>query len=489
MYVSRAAPRTDCIHLKNLMDELFEGYSPEVLPRCNPLDSVQVQLGLAVRQIVELNEPMQILETNTWVRMVWNDCQLTWNATETGIKNIAVPYRRVWVPDITLYDNAQNALGGLQQYRPNVYPNGDVYYNFPSVIRSLCKVDVTYFPFDTQVCKLQFGSWSYHGWDLNLTGMTSAADISMFVSNGEWDIIGVPAERNEIKYTCCPEPYPDVRFYVHMRRKPLFYLLNLIFPCSLISTIAILGFLLPPESGEKVSLEITVLLSLAVFLLVVSETMPADSETFPYIGVYFACAMGLVSLSCLMTVTVLNLHFKGEFGKRMPPWVRLVFLDWFGKILLVKTTDKLTQYENIKAQKTQAEAYENQGFPGLSTADKDSNYNDPLDAEHRTVTTSVLSDHRDVKMADLKGVKFDYNTSTEVVSLLKKQLDCIDKIQDHMEEKRRESLGMDEWRKLAQVVDRIFMVFFFLFQFGISSLILIRIISADPDVMHFYSAE
>ena len=58
---------------------------------------------------------------------------------------------------------------------------------------------------------------------------------------------------------------------------------------------AILGFILPPESGEKVSMEITVLLSVAVFMLMVSETMPPTSETFPYIGeykslnVYFPC--------------------------------------------------------------------------------------------------------------------------------------------------------------------------------------------------------
>ena len=47
---------------------------------------------------------------------------------------------------------------------------------------------------------------------------------------------------------------------------------------------ALLGFILPPESGEKVSMEITVLLSVAVFMLMVSETMPPNSETFPYIG-------------------------------------------------------------------------------------------------------------------------------------------------------------------------------------------------------------
>ena len=50
------------------------------------------------------------------------------------------------------------------------------------------------------------------------------------------------------------------------------------------SLAASLGFILPVESGEKVSLEITVLLSLAVFMLVVTDTMPPSSNNFPILG-------------------------------------------------------------------------------------------------------------------------------------------------------------------------------------------------------------
>ena len=50
------------------------------------------------------------------------------------------------------------------------------------------------------------------------------------------------------------------------------------------SLAAALGFILPVESGEKVSLEITVLLSLAVFMLVVTDTMPPSSDNFPILG-------------------------------------------------------------------------------------------------------------------------------------------------------------------------------------------------------------
>ena len=54
-------------------------------------------------------------------------------------------------------------------------------------------------------------------------------------------------------YTCCEEPYLDITFNVTMRRKTLFYTVNLIIPCMGISFLTVLVFYLPSDSGEKVS--------------------------------------------------------------------------------------------------------------------------------------------------------------------------------------------------------------------------------------------
>ena len=70
----------------------------------------------------------------------------------------------------------------------------------------------------------------------------------------EWDILEVPAVRNVKWYTCCSEPYLDITFNVTMRRKTLFYTVNLIIPCMGISFLTVLVFYLPSDSGEKVSL-------------------------------------------------------------------------------------------------------------------------------------------------------------------------------------------------------------------------------------------
>ena len=64
----------------------------------------------------------------------------------------------------------------------------------------------------------------------------------------------MPGQRNSIIYECCPEPYVDITFTIKIRRRTLYYFFNLIVPCVLISSMALLGFTLPPDSGEKLTL-------------------------------------------------------------------------------------------------------------------------------------------------------------------------------------------------------------------------------------------
>lgn len=93
----------------------------------------------------------------------------------------------------------------------------------------------------------------------------------------------MPAKKNVILYGCCSDPYPDITYTLHLKRRASFYIFNLLIPCMMISFLAPLGFYLPADSGEKVSLGVTVLLALTVFQLLVAESMP-PSENVPLIG-------------------------------------------------------------------------------------------------------------------------------------------------------------------------------------------------------------
>ncbi|CAF3292360.1 unnamed protein product, partial [Rotaria sp. Silwood2] len=101
------------------------------------------------------------------------------------------------------------------------------------------------------------------------------------------------------------------KFLVHIRRRVLYYLFNIIFPCIWLSILSLLGFCLPPDSGEKITLGITVLLAFSVFMLLIAESMPATSEMVPLIEIYLTIVMALTSLSIVLTVYVLQLHHSG----------------------------------------------------------------------------------------------------------------------------------------------------------------------------------
>ena len=145
----------------------------------------------------------------------------------------------------------------------------------PLFFSSDCKVNISMFPFDRQSCELRFGLWAHDGNKVNITFANETGDTKDTASSGEWRIVGFPAERKEVYFSCCPgKPYPVVKYDLKIQRRTKFYLFNLIIPGTLIGLIAILTFLLPPECGERIGLGITNLLAMLVFLLLVSFRKP-----------------------------------------------------------------------------------------------------------------------------------------------------------------------------------------------------------------------
>ena len=74
--------------------------------------------------------------------------------------------------------------------------------------------------------------------------------MSDYWKSGTWDIIEVPAFLNI--YNDSHPTETDITFYITIRRKTLFYTVNLILPTVLISFLCVLVFYLPAEAGEKV---------------------------------------------------------------------------------------------------------------------------------------------------------------------------------------------------------------------------------------------
>lgn len=329
---------------ERLVRDLFRDYNKLIRPVEHSNQTVEVEVGLSLVQLINVNEKNQVMTTNVWQQFHWKDYQLKWEpAHYGGIDVLRPPPDKVWRPDIVLFNNADGNYEARYKSNVLIYHDSKVEWIPPAIFQSTCRIDVTYFPFDQQKCEMIFGSWTYTGNAVTLKFYKNRdyMELSDYWKSGTWDLVEVPGclqSFNGSKWGVPTES--QITYYVRMRRKTLFYTVNLILPAVLISFLCLLVFLLPAEAGEKITLGISILLSLVVFLLLVSKILPPTSLVIPLIAKYLLFTFAMNCLSVLVTVVIINFNFRGPRTHTMPNWIRIVFLEYLPIILRMKRPKK-----------------------------------------------------------------------------------------------------------------------------------------------------
>ncbi|KAG7483154.1 neuronal acetylcholine receptor subunit alpha-7 [Solea senegalensis] len=430
---------------RRLLTDLMKDYSKLDRPVNNDSEALTVNVGLSFLQIMDVDEKNQVFITNNWLQLGWNDYKLQWDPKKyPGVPNVRLPPNLVWKPDILLYNSADERFDATFHTNVLVNNSGSCTFMPPGIFKSTCSINVRWFPFDVQKCELKFGSWTYNGLKVDLK--FTSVDTDAYIQNSEWELVEVTGQRNEVHYACCEEPYVDVTFTVWMRRRTLFYGLNLLFPCVLLSIMAVLVFLLPADSGEKISLGITVLLSLTVFMLLVSEVMPATSDSVPLIAQYFAATLVIVGLSLIATVVVLQYHHQDPNGEKMSKWTRVILLNWCAWFLCMKRPNEGQSDCHNKAQE------------------------DSLSSIERHATTPATK--------TMGGKGGEENVEPELAKILE-QVRFIAK--RFCDQDKNKSVS-NEWKFAAAVIDRVCLVAFTIITFLCAIGILMSAPSFDQNI-------
>ncbi|KAK9717488.1 Neurotransmitter-gated ion-channel ligand binding domain [Popillia japonica] len=405
-----------------------------------------------------MNLKNQVMTTNLWVVQKWVDYKLKWDPDDYGgVKMLYVPSEHIWLPDIVLFNNADGNYEVTLMTKATLNFNGEVMWKPPSIYKSSCEINVQYFPFDEQSCLMKFGSWTYNGLQVDLKHIEqnegsnivkTGIDLSEFYLSVEWDILAVPATRNEEYYPCCTEPYSDITFKITMRRKTLFYTVNLIIPCVGITFLTVLVFYLPSDSGEKVTLCVSILLSLTVFFLLLAEIIPPTSLAVPLLGKYLLFTMILVTSSIWVTVCVLNVHFRSPSTHKMSPWVRKIFLQFMPRLLIMRrTTYALPEYDDTQPPR----GYNN-----------DVDIHDPFNTDFKIRTREpsfVLQtqDHDDKMKAHSSMTCSSNVTPKSLSSNVLAALEGVRFIAQHIRDADKDNEIVEDWKFVSMVLDRFFL--------------------------------
>ncbi|XP_026884724.2 acetylcholine receptor subunit beta [Electrophorus electricus] len=442
----------------DLMNKLFTAYNPKVRPAEKPQSRVVVRIGMILSSFISLNMKNEEMNTFVIMNMEWKDHRLTWNPKEhDGTDILRIPSKKLWLPDIVLINNNDGVFDVSLYVHAQVYSNGRVTWSPPAIYRSSCGVKVTYFPFDWQNCTMIFHSSTYDSSEIDLQyALDEKGDEireiiydTVFSESGEWYIRHKVTKKNVKK----EDFYEDITFYLIIERKSLYYIINIILPCVLLTIIAIFNFYLPPEAGEKMGLSINVLLTLTVFLLLLADKVPETSLGVPIIVNYLMFTMILVTFSVILSVVVLNLHERSPNTHDMPLWVRKIFLH------------QLPPYLGMQRPKVEV-------LPSLERPPKKENLNATSRGADeyfiRKPNTSVLFPKPNRYQPD--GLCTDLRKFIDGPSLhltlppdLKSAVEAVCYIAGQMQAEKDYHAMVDDWQFVAMVVDRLFFWIFVVF--------------------------
>ena len=102
------------------------------------------------------------------------------------------------------------------------------------------------------------------------------------------------------------------------------------------------------------------MLAFSVFLILISENIPATSETIPLIGIYLTFTMSLTSLSIFLSITVLHFYHSGQSA---PELHHSMYFFMTRKIAsIIGMTETVRKFETFKDKKTKNSYYKKNLF-------------------------------------------------------------------------------------------------------------------------------
>ncbi|CAG5124023.1 unnamed protein product, partial [Candidula unifasciata] len=416
----------------------------------------------------------------------WHDYQLGWEPNlYDNIGSIRIKPEKVWVPDFVLFNNADGNFEVTYKSNCVLYSSSEVNWIPPAIYHSSCSIDVRYFPFDQQICEMKFGSWTHKGKALKYKFYKNRnkLDLADYLKSGSWDIIDCPGRIITVKDEVSGEEKEQIIFQFVLRRKTLFYTVNLIIPCVLISFVTVYVFALPADAGEKIALCISLLLALVVFLLLVSKILP-PSLTIPLIAKYllFTFIMNLVAI--FYTVVIINRNYRTPRTHSMPYWVRVVFLKELPKYLLMTRPNHDKRWQDAVISGPSLPPTPETRRINLNIS-SDFELSEVQGARCQEVTEYRygLTRHRHPsELRPTPGGSLMEGTSQQdseehaefvMTPELRNTVECVTFIYTHLKSEKEYETILEDWKYVARVLDRLFLfIFLFVTLCGTASILL-----------------
>lgn len=316
-------------NVTQLQKYLFKDYNVNVRPASKYSSPVVVTIGLSLKKIQNLDEILQSFKATVNLHLYWRDEMLTWNESEfDGISVIVFPYEKnIWIPDLLVH----NALStpekvGFKDNYVRLYSNGQVFFWTQTNTNTACEIMTKKFPLDEQFCKIDIGKFISEDAIVELVSLQNWIKMDQYVEIAEWNVIETYVTSRIIPFEVYSNilnnksfidmmNFTVISFSIKMKRSCRSCFINIVMPVVVLAVLNLLSFFVPCESGEKTSYPIAIFLTLAVFLTMITQSLPESVDGVSYLSSFVAFQLLASAVTLLSAVFSLQLHNKTTDGK------------------------------------------------------------------------------------------------------------------------------------------------------------------------------
>ena len=308
-----------------LMNELLLNASTDVRPGLEYDGPLEVMIFFKLVHLAEFNEVNGYISALGYFEVEWIDERMAWDPYDYGyIFEMRMPFEKVFVPKLIISNGFERI------YAFHEIAGGEIVYNFTgeaywapgTLMKTRCPVDVQVYPFDEHHCYIEVtsmnGNYGEAFSELLLDSPVRSFSAALFRGNAEWELT------KTFSVVEIPDPksnYSKVFFDMTFRRKTTFIIFNIIIPLYILSMMNTVVFLLP-QSGERVSVSVAVLLFFAVLLDVIRKTIPRTASPLPYLC-YYAITVYISSGAITFLVILFEKLYNNQDNKSVPRWLHI----------------------------------------------------------------------------------------------------------------------------------------------------------------------
>uniref|UniRef100_UPI003F7786F2 Chemotactile receptor CRT1 n=1 Tax=Octopus bimaculoides TaxID=37653 RepID=UPI003F7786F2 len=284
-----------------LREKLLTNYSKSIRPVINLTKVVDVTALLYLQTLYDLDFVNNFIMARYYLGLIWIDEKLTWNPLDyNNITSIYLPKDKIWTPPIKMCNSMDKSeendgVGELML----TYTGWINMWSF-RLLHTYCQINAYTYPFDEHTCEI------YLCVALHTINHTRIKELiyedSKFTQNYKWDInvSGKVNGTDELfSYAFAP---------MYLRRKLTVGIIAMLIPTVMMTILTIFVFLLPPESGEKVSLATTIFLSNVLYLVQIDKTTPTNTKYPSLLMLYLMLLSMLSGIATLGSVVISKLY-------------------------------------------------------------------------------------------------------------------------------------------------------------------------------------